>query len=79
MTDLRGGNLSKNFQVEDDNLIRGVREGLEEDGEEFVDILEHLHGDLDEEVVDPAEGGDLAGHSAPLELLGQHLHHRGQV
>ena len=79
MTDLRGGNLSKNFQVEDDNLIRGVREGLEEDREEFVDKLEHLNGNLDEEVVDPAEGGDLAGHCAPLELPGQHLHHRGQV
>ena len=79
MTDFRGGDLRKNLQVEDDNFIRGVGESLEKDGEDVVDVLEHLHGDLYEEVVDPAEGGHLAGHGSPLELLGEHLHHRGQV
>ena len=79
MTDLGGGYLRQNLQVKDDHLIRGVGEGLEEDREDVVDVFEHLHGDLDEEVVDPPEGGDLAGHCTPLELLGEHLHHRGKV
>ena len=79
MTDLGGGYLRKNLEVKDNHLIRGVGEGLEEDREDVVDVLEHLHGDLDEEVIDPPEAGDLAGHCAPLKLLGQHLHHRWQV
>ena len=73
MTDLGGGYLRQNLQVKDDHLIRGVGEGLEEDGEDVVDVFEHLHGDLDEEVVDPPEGGDLAWHCAPLKLLGGRL------
>ena len=79
MTDFRGGDLRQNLQVEDDNFIRGVGESPQKDREDIVDVLEHLYRDLDEEVVDPTEGGHLAGHSAPLELLSEHLHHRGQV
>ena len=61
VTDLGGGYLRKNLEVKDDHLIRGIGEGLEEDREDVVNVLEHLHGDLNEEVVDPPDGGDLAG------------------
>ena len=78
---LGGGDLCQHLEVEDDDLVRGVGERLEEDREELavVDILEHLHGDLYEEVVDPPERGHLGGHRALLQLLGQHLHHGGEV
>ena len=76
---LGGGDLGQNLQVQQDDLVRGVGQLVEEDGKDVVDVLEHLHRDLDKQMIDPAQGGYFGWNGSSVKLFGQDVHNGRQI
>ena len=52
---LGGGNLCQNLEVQQHHFVRGVGQLVKQDREDVVDVLEHLHWDLDKKMIDPPQ------------------------